>query len=50
MDLQRAYNIVCLLVGGQPDKFMTFANEVKLPEDRQKTCHFDFSNASWSWD
>jgi hypothetical protein len=50
LDLQRAYNIVCLLVGGQPDKFMTFANEVKLPEDRQKTCHFDFSNASWSWD
>jgi hypothetical protein len=49
MDLQRAYNIVCLLVGGQPDKFEGLANEVKLPEERQGTCQGDFSNASWSW-
>jgi len=50
LDLQRAYNIVCLLVGGAPDKFTDLANEVKLPKERQKTCHFDFSNATWSWD
>jgi hypothetical protein len=50
LDLQRAYNIVCLLVGGAPDKFMSLAQEVKLPEARQRTCRFDFSNASWSWE
>ena len=50
LDLQRAYNIVCLLVGGEPSKFMALANEVKLPAKRQATCQFDFSNASWSWD
>lgn len=50
LDLQRAYNIVCLLVGGAPGKFTAFADEVKLPKDRQQTCHFDFSNASWSWE
>jgi putative metallopeptidase DUF4344 len=50
LDLQRAYNIVCLLVGGAPDKFMKLAHEVKLPEQRQKTCKFDYSNAEWSWD
>lgn len=50
MDLQRAYGIVCLLVGGNPDKFMGLANEVKLPEERQGTCQGDFSNASWSWE
>ena len=50
MDLQRAYNIVCLMVGAQPDKFESLANEVKLPEQRQATCQDDFSNASWSWD
>jgi hypothetical protein len=50
MDVQRAYNIVCLLVGGAPDKFQSLANEVKLPKERQDTCRFDFSNASWSWD
>jgi hypothetical protein len=50
MDLQRAYNIVCLLVGGQPEKFADLATEVKLPEERQGTCQGDFSNASWSWE
>jgi hypothetical protein len=49
LDLQRAYNVVCLLVGGAPDKFMTLAHEVKLPPERQKTCKFDYSNAEWSW-
>lgn len=50
MDLQRAYNIVCLLVGGQPEKFEGLATEVKLPEERQSTCQGDYSNASWSWE
>jgi hypothetical protein len=49
MDLQRAYHIVCLMVGGAPDKFEKLANEVKLPEERQGTCQGDFNNASWSW-
>jgi hypothetical protein len=50
LDLQRAYNIVCLMVGGAPDKFMGLAHEVKLPVERQKTCRFDYSNAEWSWE
>ena len=50
MDLQRAYNIVCLMVGGQPEKFEALATEVKLPEERQGTCQGDYSNASWSWE
>src|SRR5204863_1455745 len=25
-------------------------HEVKLPEQRQNTCQFDFSNAEWSWE
>jgi len=50
MDLQRAYHIVCLLVGGAPEKFKGLADEVKLPKERQKTCQFDWSNASWSWE
>ena len=50
IDVQRAYNIVCLLVGGQPDKFAGLAKEVKLPEERQGTCRDDFNNAQYSWD
>jgi hypothetical protein len=50
MDLQRAYNIVCLLVGADRKKYEGLATEVKLPEDRQATCRDDWVNASWSWE
>jgi hypothetical protein len=50
LDLQRAYNIICLMVGSNPDRFEDLAREVNLPEDRRESCRFDYSNASWSWD
>jgi hypothetical protein len=49
LDLQRAYNIICLMVGSDPDQFDDLANEVNMPEDRRGTCQGDYSNASWSW-
>ena len=48
IDVQRAYNIVCMLVGGQPEKFAGLAKEVKLPEERQSTCRDDY-NTPGSW-
>lgn len=50
LDRQRAYNIVCLIVGGNPDKFYKLADMTRMPEERQGTCQGDFSNASWSWE
>ena len=50
LDLQRAYNIICLMVGSDPERFEDLAREVNLPADRQETCQGDYSNASWSWD
>ena len=50
LDRQRAYQIVCLMVGSDPDKFADLANQVKMPEERQGSCAGDYSNASWSWD
>jgi hypothetical protein len=50
VDLQRAYYIVCLMVGSDPERFSQLANETGIPEDRQGTCQGDYSNASWSWD
>jgi Putative metallopeptidase len=50
LDKQRAYSVVCLMVGSDPEKFKALADEAKLPEDRQATCAGDFSNASWSWE
>jgi hypothetical protein len=49
LDLQRAYNIICLMVGSDPDLFDDLAREVNLPPERQSTCVGDYSNASWSW-
>jgi hypothetical protein len=50
LDEQRAYNMVCLMVGSSPEKFSPLADKAKLPAERQGTCQFDYSNASWSWD
>jgi hypothetical protein len=50
LNQQRAYQIVCLMVGSDPDKFKDLATETKLPEDRQESCLGDFSNAAYSWD
>lgn len=49
LDRQRAYNIVCLMVGGNAEKFAKAAELTKMPEERQGNCEGDFSNASWSW-
>jgi hypothetical protein len=50
LNQQRAYQIVCLMVGSDEDKFKDLAKETKLPEQRQETCLGDFSNAAYSWD
>ena len=46
---QRAYQIVCYMVGSDPEKFAPLADETNLPEERRSTCQGDFSNADWSW-
>lgn len=49
LDWQRAYQIVCLMVGSNPDQFGQLADWVQMPEERQGRCQGDYSNASWSW-
>ena len=50
LDQQRAYQIVCLMVGSDKDRFKDLASETKLPEERQDSCAEDYGNASYSWD
>ena len=50
LDLQRAYNIVCFMVGAEPEKYTQLANVTKLPEYRQKGCKYEWENTSWSWE
>jgi hypothetical protein len=50
LNQQRAYHIVCLMVGSDPEKFKDLADEAKLPKARQDSCVGDYSNAVYSWD
>ena len=50
LDEQRAYQIVCLMVGSDKKQFKDLADQTNLPEDRQDSCWNDYANASWSWD
>jgi hypothetical protein len=50
LNQQRAYQIVCLMVGSDPAKFKGLADETKMPKSRQETCKEDYARAAWSWD
>ena len=50
LDLQRAYNIVCYMVGSDPEKYRALAAETELPEQRQASCVYEWKNTSWSWE
>jgi Putative metallopeptidase len=49
LDQQRAYHIVCLTVGNNPNEMVDLANEMKLPDDRRESCKRDYAKASSSW-
>ena len=50
LDAQRAFHIVCLMVGSDRAKFADLANETQLPPERQESCPREFAKASRSWD
>jgi hypothetical protein len=49
LDQQRAYTIVCLMVGSDPATFGDLAQRANLPTERQETCQIDFDQAKTSW-
>jgi Putative metallopeptidase len=49
LDKQRAYQIVCVMVGSNPVEFKDLADQTKLPEDRQKSCKHDYDTAASGW-
>jgi hypothetical protein len=42
LDQQRAYAIVCLMVGSDATAFSPVANEYSMAGDRQDSCYFDY--------
>jgi transcriptional regulator with XRE-family HTH domain len=49
LNQQRAYEIVCLMVGWDEDRFKELADWVHMPQSRQDSCGGDYSNAEFSW-
>ena len=50
LDIQRAYRIICVAHGYDPDSFAEAAKEIDLPQDRLETCATDADQAVNSWD
>jgi hypothetical protein len=50
LDTQRAFQIVCLMVGSDPKKFRDVAAIGRMPPERQETCSDDFGQAADSWE
>ena len=50
LDKQRAYAVVCLMVGSDAKQFKELADWVQMPEGRQQTCRNDYTGAKESWD
>lgn len=42
LDKQRAYQIVCLMVGSDDSAFRPIANKYSMDRDRQETCFWDY--------
>jgi hypothetical protein len=49
LDQQRAFQIVCLMVGSDAKQFKELADWVQLPESRQRSCRDDYDSAQTAW-
>ena len=48
LDLQRAYNVVCFMVGSDRKNTRNSPRH-QVPEYRQKGCVYEWKNAAWAW-
>ena len=49
LDIQRAYNMVCLMVGAMPEEFTETADTYEIGSDRQESCAYTYGQAEQSW-
>ena len=50
IDLQRAYQIICLMVGSHPEKFTNWPKRRKCPRNARHSCKQDSFFAEWAWE
>ncbi len=49
LDQQRAYSMVCMMVGNDAEGFKEFADQVDLPAARRERCESEYQSALASW-
>ncbi len=49
VDEQRAYMVICMLVGSDPEGYAQYATDAEMPADRQESCQWDFKKADEAW-
>lgn len=49
LDIQRAYAMVCLMVGADPENFGETADIYELPPEQQEGCSYTYEQAMTSW-
>lgn len=49
LDRQRAFNMVCLMIGKDAEKFKATADELELPANRRRECVGEYRKARESW-
>ncbi len=47
---QRAYQVLCMLIGADYDGWHQTATEAEMPEQRQKDCKWEYAKAEKGWD
>ena len=50
LDIQRAYAMVCLMVGAEPEVFRDAADAYELDRDQQDACAYTYEQARRSWE
>src|SRR5712672_311055 len=49
LDKQRAFQIICLMVGSDKEQFKELAEWVRMPQDRRRRCANDYEDAKYAW-
>ncbi len=50
LDIQRYYNMACLVYGSNPEKYQFLVENEDLPEERADGCEYEYTQKSQSWD
>ncbi|MBR0555840.1 hypothetical protein J5J10_09125 [Ciceribacter sp. L1K23] len=49
LDRQRAYQMICMMVGHDAEGFKEFADSMDFPDDRREECTYEYAAAATSW-